>query len=71
MGDDRAAADGVCAVVNSVGRGRRLSDPTWIAGDRILRLPMEEWLAGMPVPHPQWAFTRSEVLPMGVLFAIG
>ncbi|HEY7718668.1 MAG TPA: cache domain-containing protein [Pedococcus sp.] len=58
---------GSCAVINTTGRVVTSSDERWMTGDLIRDLPVEEWFAGEPAGHPEWAFLPCPGVPLGVV----
>lgn len=56
-----------CVLVNATGRVVTSSDPTWVTGDLLRGLPIEDWSSGAEVDHAGWTATRCEGLPFLVL----
>jgi len=54
-------------LVNAAGRVVTSSDPTWVTGDLLRGLPVDAWLRGDVVDHPEWTATRCDGLPFVVL----
>ncbi|GGM92669.1 hypothetical protein GCM10009721_18030 [Terrabacter tumescens] len=65
--DVMEAVERTCVLVNAAGRVVTSSDPTWVTGDLIRGLAIEDWLSGEPVAHSQWSATRCQGLPFVVL----
>jgi hypothetical protein len=61
------AVDLTCLLVNAAGSVVTSSDPTWVTGDLLRDLPVEEWLSGDLSPHPQWRATVCDGQPFVVL----
>ncbi|WP_344952099.1 cache domain-containing protein [Terrabacter ginsenosidimutans] len=65
--DVMEAVDRTCILVNAAGRVVTSSDPTWVTGDLLRGLPVDAWLRGDVVDHPEWTATRCDGLPFVVL----
>jgi Methyl-accepting chemotaxis protein-like, first PDC sensor domain len=66
------SVEGVCVVVNAVGRVVASSDPQWVVGDLVRGLPFAAWFGAGAASASEgdsagWSFTRCRDLPLGVL----